>query len=441
MLALAVQHKYVHYWVIDRETDELTHVFMAHPEAVKMFRSYYYVVLIDSTYKTNLHGLPLVEMQLKALLNDVVQPNVIVTDFEQGLLNAIPTVFPDSSHLLCLWHIYSNVETRALHITGQDSWVKFITCNLFKAVIEAENRDEFDVAWANLARQWPGVAAYIEGQWIPHVEKWSKYITNKITHFGNISTSRVESAHANLKKWLNSAKLVIDSIWIHFHSLLETQHVEIGHLLELSRSRRLTGIRRLFSRLSYKISKNAIIELRGEFERGAKMTEDALMIDCGCVKTSTLGWLCACSLHGIYRNGSRVPLDVLHVFWRKLEYDGSKAMPACDDDRLEELFDEIRNADPSMRSSMFYALYSQIHPDEEDVYEPRVNENPRGRPKRATRREPSVVEHARVRVSLGRRRGRGRSATPQRNASSQQPTTPGSTPAVPVTSSSTPVPL
>ncbi|XP_074304305.1 uncharacterized protein LOC141639023 [Silene latifolia] len=39
MLALAVQHKYVHYWVIDQETDELTHVFMAHPEAVKMFRS------------------------------------------------------------------------------------------------------------------------------------------------------------------------------------------------------------------------------------------------------------------------------------------------------------------------------------------------------------------------------------------------------------------
>ncbi|XP_074263668.1 uncharacterized protein LOC141586363 [Silene latifolia] len=54
MLALAVQHKYVHYWVTDRETKELTHVFMAHPEAVKMFRSYYYVVLIDSTYKTNL---------------------------------------------------------------------------------------------------------------------------------------------------------------------------------------------------------------------------------------------------------------------------------------------------------------------------------------------------------------------------------------------------
>ncbi|XP_074310066.1 protein FAR1-RELATED SEQUENCE 5-like [Silene latifolia] len=363
MLALAVQHKYVHYWVTDQETDELTHVFMAHPEAVKMFRSYYYVVLIDSTYKTNLYRLPLVEMvgvtpvgksfviayalvthesedryrwvlqKLKALLNDVVQPNVIVIDCEQGLLNAIPTIFPDSSHLLCLWHIYSNLETKALDLTGRDSWAKHITCNLFEAVVEAETEDKFNVAWGNLARQWAGVAAYIERQWFPHLEKWAKYRTNKITHFENTSTSRVESAHANLKRWLNSAKLAIDSIWIRFYSLMETQHVEIRHSLELSRSRRLTGIHRLFSRLSYKISKNAIIELRGEFERGAKMMEDSLMIDCGCVKATTLGLLCACSLHRIARNGSRVPVDVLHAFWRKLEYDGSEAKPACDDDR------------------------------------------------------------------------------------------------------------
>ncbi|XP_074314062.1 uncharacterized protein LOC141649264 [Silene latifolia] len=441
MLALAVQHKYVHYWVTDQETDELTHVFMAHPEAVKMFRSYYYVVLIDSTYKTNEYRLPLVEMvgvtpvgksfviayalvtheseekymwvlrKLKALLNDAVQPNAIVTDCEAGLLNAIPTVFPDSSHLLCLWHIYSNVETEALDITRQDSWAKHITCDLFKAVVEAETEDKFNVAWGNLAR----------------------YRTNKITHFENTSTSRVESAHANLKRWLNSAKLAVDSIWIRFYSLMETQHVEIRHLLELSRSRRLTGIQRLFSRLSYKISKNAISELREEFERGAKMTEDALMIDCGCVKATTLGLLCACSLHRIARNGSRVLVDVLHAFWRKLEYDGSEAMPTCDDDRLEELFDEIRNADPSMRSSMFDALYSQIHPEQEDLNETRVNENPRGRPSRGTRRDPSAVEHARVRVRVG-------SATPQRNTSSQRTpsSTPRSTPTVPVTPSSTP---
>ncbi|XP_074289248.1 protein FAR1-RELATED SEQUENCE 5-like [Silene latifolia] len=223
MLALAVQHKYVHYWVTDHETDELTHVFMAHPEAVKMFRSYYYVVQIDSTYKTNEYRLPLVEMvgvtpvgksfviayalvtheseekylwvlrKLKALLNDAVQPIAIVTDCEGGLLNEIPI-------------------TKALDITKQDGWAKHITFTLFTAVVEAETEEKFNVAWGKLAREWAGVAAYIERQWFPHLEKWAKYRTNKITHFGNTSTSRVESAHANLKRWLNSAKPAIDSI-------------------------------------------------------------------------------------------------------------------------------------------------------------------------------------------------------------------------------------
>ncbi|XP_074271413.1 protein FAR1-RELATED SEQUENCE 5-like [Silene latifolia] len=132
MLALAVQHNYVHFWVTDQSTNQVTHMFMAHPEAVKMFRSYYYVVIMDSTYKTNNYGLSLIEMvevtpvgksfvvlyafvkyefeegyawvlrHLKALLNDDVQPNVIVTDFEIGSAKAIPNVFPNSSHLLCL---------------------------------------------------------------------------------------------------------------------------------------------------------------------------------------------------------------------------------------------------------------------------------------------------------------------------------------------------
>ncbi|XP_074313512.1 uncharacterized protein LOC141648686 [Silene latifolia] len=268
---------------------------MAHPEAVKMFRSYYYVVLIDSTYKTNEYRLPLVEM-------------VGVTPVGKSFVIAY-------------------------------------------ALVTHESEEKY--------------------LWVLR----------------------------KLKALLNDAVQPIAII-------------------------RLRGW--FVERDSHCFS-NAISELRKEFERGAKMMEDALTIDCGCVKATTLGLLCACSLHRIARNGSRVPVDVLHAFWRKLEFDGSEAMPTCDDDRLEELFDEIRNADPSMRSSMFDALYSQIHPEQEDVNEPRVNENPRGRPSRGTRRDPSAVEHARVRVRVG-------TPSSQRTPSS----TPRSTPTVPVTPSSTP---
>ncbi|XP_074313953.1 uncharacterized protein LOC141649155 [Silene latifolia] len=62
MLALVVEAKYVHWHEIDSESKELTHIFMAHPEAIKLFRAYPYVVIMDSTYKTKIYKNPLIEM-------------------------------------------------------------------------------------------------------------------------------------------------------------------------------------------------------------------------------------------------------------------------------------------------------------------------------------------------------------------------------------------
>ncbi|XP_074318755.1 uncharacterized protein LOC141655582 [Silene latifolia] len=54
MLALAVEAKYVHWHEIDSESKEMTHIFMAHPDSLKLFWAYPYVVIMDSTYKTTL---------------------------------------------------------------------------------------------------------------------------------------------------------------------------------------------------------------------------------------------------------------------------------------------------------------------------------------------------------------------------------------------------
>ncbi|KAH9605744.1 hypothetical protein KSS87_003500 [Heliosperma pusillum] len=111
------------------------------------------------------------------------------------------------------------------------------------------------------------------------------------------------------------------------------------------------------------------------------MMSDQLASNCGCALKFTHDLLCACQLHGLLATCSRVPINVLDEFWRKLEYDGFEAMPVCDEDRLKELFAEIRDADPSLRSNIYDALYSQFHLDEEDVEKPAMNEHPRGRPK------------------------------------------------------------
>ncbi|XP_021762648.1 uncharacterized protein LOC110727395 [Chenopodium quinoa] len=51
-LHLARQSQYL-YWVMSDDEGVLQHAFMAHPVTVEIFRTYPYVIGMDSTYKTN----------------------------------------------------------------------------------------------------------------------------------------------------------------------------------------------------------------------------------------------------------------------------------------------------------------------------------------------------------------------------------------------------
>ncbi|XP_074308013.1 protein FAR1-RELATED SEQUENCE 6-like [Silene latifolia] len=127
MLALPVEAKYVHWHEINSETKEISHIFMAHPDSMKLFRAYPYVVIMDSTYKTNMYKNPLIKMVgvtptgwsfliacsmipteseecyswlLKKLADilDVMgaSPYVFVTDQELSLINTLKEVFSRS---------------------------------------------------------------------------------------------------------------------------------------------------------------------------------------------------------------------------------------------------------------------------------------------------------------------------------------------------------
>ena len=46
-------------------------------------------------------------------------PVVIVTDRDLALMNAVKTVFPECTNLLCRFHIDKNVKTKCKSLTGQ----------------------------------------------------------------------------------------------------------------------------------------------------------------------------------------------------------------------------------------------------------------------------------------------------------------------------------
>ncbi|CAN1146506.1 PKS-NRPS hybrid synthetase cheA [Linum perenne] len=425
MLALATQHQYVVFFDQCVESASVTHVFMAHPEAVKLYRAYPYVVLLDSTYKTNRYGYPLVELigitpvkksftiayvimkdesidsykwvleKLKMLVEEDSVPNVIVTDRELGLLAAIKETFPHSVHLLCIWHISNVVETRAKNMVKDGKLGKNIKNRWWKDVLEASTDVEFQSGWEDFQKTWPGMVSYLNNTWMPHSKKFIKCYTNKVMHFGNTTTSRVESSHAALKLCLVNSALALDTVWKRTHTLLEGQHVDIRNSLEQSCSVHIPSNHgRLFSSLAGHVATYAIILMHEEYDRGVVLGV-GLNERCGCTIVTTHGLLCACKLHDLHRKGQRVHLQDVHLFWRTLRYNQAGSMPESDLDHLDSLFEGVRASDPSLRRIIAETIHRQLHPEDEDLEDPVENETRKGRPRRSTSRNPSGVEYAR----------------------------------------------
>ncbi|XP_021732965.1 protein FAR1-RELATED SEQUENCE 5-like [Chenopodium quinoa] len=140
-LHLARQSQYL-YWVMSDDDGVLQHAFMVHPVTVEIFRTYPYVIGMDSTYKTNRYGMPFFEIvgvtptnqnflvayvfmrnecttsyrwvlqRLRVLMGYNKESSVLLTDRELGLCAALREVFPGTPHLLCRWHINKDVEAR-----------------------------------------------------------------------------------------------------------------------------------------------------------------------------------------------------------------------------------------------------------------------------------------------------------------------------------------
>ncbi|CAN1129865.1 PKS-NRPS hybrid synthetase cheA [Linum perenne] len=425
MIALATQHQYVYFFDQDVDSDSLTHIFMAHPEAVKLYRAYPYVVCMDSTYKTNRYGYPLFQLigvtpvkksftiayvimkdesidsytwvleKFKMLLEEDSVPKVIVTDRELGLIGAIKKTFPHSVHLLCTWHINSAVEAKAKNIFKDGDLGNNIKNRWQKDVLGASTHATFLKGWEDFQNTWPGMVSYLNNTWMPHCEKFLKCYTNQVLHFGNTVTSRVEAAHALLKAWLGNSTLTLDTIWSRSHALLEGQHVKIRKSLEASCSEHIpTNHGRLFSDLAGHVAMDAIKMMHTEYERGV-LIGARLNEMCGCAIVTTHGLLCACKLHDMHRQGQRVLKEDIHLFWRTLRYNQADSMPESNLDRLNSLFEGVRAANPSLRRSILESIYRQLHPEDEELEEPVENETRKGRPRKSTSRNPSGVEHAR----------------------------------------------
>lgn len=240
--------------------------------------------------------------QLKHLYRklEIPYPKVVVTDRDVGLMAAIYKVFPDTRHLLCVWHIHICVQDiwKPIFRSNEhpdDDWIAFEV--MWHAVVYSKTEEEYDINWDALndaySTEHPMEVQYLIDTWLgPYKRKFVKVYVDKILHFNNTVTSRVEGGHAVLKHQLGFStgdlKKVVDNIDL----LIKNQHQEYVIKLNEAKIRFPTRLRKPFySDVRAHITPFALLKIHDQYERF--MNQNTRLPPCTGTFRATMGLPCA----------------------------------------------------------------------------------------------------------------------------------------------------
>ena len=131
---------------------------------------------------------------------------VIVTDRDLALMNAVKTVFPECTNLLCRFHIDKNVKAKCKSQIGQKNAWEYVM-DAWESLVDCPSEHQFDdfLKKFEISRSpWPMFVDYVNETWIiPHKEKFVIAWTNKVMHLGNITTNNYENVQFFLLGLMN----------------------------------------------------------------------------------------------------------------------------------------------------------------------------------------------------------------------------------------------
>jgi hypothetical protein len=206
-----------------------------------------------------------------------VKPKVIVTDRDAALMSAVATVFLDSTHMVCTFHVKKNmVQMCKPHckikdgekVTQKEVWRQ--VSEAFDNILYSSDEDAYVEAvleFRKLCGRWPRFLKYVE-QTILDTDKqmcvsaW----TDKFMHLGNTTTNRVEGFHGVLKGYLTDGHGDLAKGWEAINKMLIIQFNEI----QATFGRNLSVVvhtfkdHYLYSLLNYKISRHGLNHIHGE---------------------------------------------------------------------------------------------------------------------------------------------------------------------------------
>jgi hypothetical protein len=358
----------------DGESDFVQDIFFAHPKSVCLLNTFPTVLLMDSTYKTNKYGMPLFEIVgetsceetysvgfafisnekeenftwvlqqcMRLFRSKEVKPKVIVTDRDAALMNAVATVFPDSAHLVCYFHVKKNMTQTMKplckikdgeNVTQKEVWRQIEKA--FDVVLFLGNEDDYVDAvmqFRKLCVRWPRFVRYVDTT-ILDTDKHRCVLawTNNFMHLGNTTTNRVEGSHGRLKGYLRGGNGDLATGWESINKMLINQFTE----LQATFGRNMSVVEHtfkdhyLYTLLNFKVSRAALNHIRREELRVEECGMDSKK--CGCLMRRTYGLPCACVIARKIKNNLPIRLDEVNAHWKKLCFMEDDSSDQDDDD-------------------------------------------------------------------------------------------------------------
>nr|XP_027191085.1 uncharacterized protein LOC101490420 isoform X2 [Cicer arietinum] len=157
-------------------------------------------------------------------------------------------------------------------------------------------------------------------------------------HFGNTTTNRIESAHWRLKYMLQINNGDLCKSWDAVNMMLKNQMC----IIKSSFQKTISIVDNVYTspfyqRLHHFVSRTCLKNIDEQLKRVKMVGIDK--IKCGCSIRTTHGLPCACELAYLQISATLIPLDTIHIFWRKLnmEHELEHEESLSQYDFLEEL--------------------------------------------------------------------------------------------------------
>lgn len=145
------------------------------------------------------------------------QPETVFSDQCQAMMNAIDTVFSDSHHRLCQWHINQNAPLHFGSLNGDKMFKKL----WHKCMNKCDTEEEFENTWKLMMDKFD----IGEHNWLSNMykirHKWATAFSNGRFSAGLLATSRSESTNSALKK-AGSTTITLYDFVLNFEKVLSS---------------------------------------------------------------------------------------------------------------------------------------------------------------------------------------------------------------------------